>query len=63
MRGPPWLWNPGQTSPEFQNMGVSDTPQKGLMSFKIKKKSNDFLGLSVGDGSENFIDTEGNSDS
>ena len=32
--GPPWLWNPGQTSPEVQNRGISGPTkkQKGLMS-------------------------------
>ena len=29
-RDPPWLWNPGQTSPEVQNRGIS-APRKGLM--------------------------------
>ena len=33
---PPWLWNPGQMSPEVQNKTrVSVAPQKGLVSSKI----------------------------
>ena len=35
---PPWLWNPGQTSLEFQNRGVSGSPKR-LISSKIKIKS------------------------
>ena len=34
---PPWLWNPGQTSPEVQNW-VSVAPQKGHVSSKNLKK-------------------------
>ena len=34
---PPWLWNPGQTSPEVQT-GVSVAPQKGHVSSKKFKK-------------------------
>ena len=33
VRDPYWLWNPGQTSPDVQNRGISD-PTKGLMSSK-----------------------------
>ena len=33
VRDPPWLWNPGETSPEVQNRGISG-PQKGLLSSK-----------------------------
>ena len=32
-RDPPWLWNPGQTSPELENRGVSG-PIKGILSSK-----------------------------
>ena len=42
---PPWLWNPGQTSPQVQNRGISG-PRKGLMSsknFKKKKKIKTFF--------------------
>ena len=35
-RNPPWLWNPGQTSPEVQNRGISG-PSK---NFKKKNYKN-----------------------
>ena len=35
-RDPPWLRNPGQTSPEVQNRGISG-PIKVLVSFQNKK--------------------------
>ena len=40
---PPWLWNPGQTSPEVKT-GVSVAPWKGHVSYKIflKNDINDF---------------------
>ena len=37
-RDPPWLWNPGEMSPEVQNK-VSVAPPKALMSSKLKKKN------------------------
>ena len=37
-RDPPWLWNPGQTSPEVQNKGISgSTPQKIVMRHQLRK--------------------------
>ena len=33
-RDPPWLWNPGQTSPEVQNRGISG-PMKRTYVLKI----------------------------
>ena len=42
-RDPPWLWNPGQTSPEVQNIAISvptkrtDVLQNFLKKKKIKK--------------------------
>ena len=35
---PPWLWNPGQTSPDVQNR-VSVAPQKALMSYNFFSKN------------------------
>ena len=37
-RNPPWLWNPGQTSPEVQNRGISGPTKKDLCPTKILKK-------------------------
>ena len=39
---PPWLWNPGQTSPEVQNRGISSPTKRTcvLQKFFKKKKYN-----------------------
>ena len=39
-RDPHWLWNPGQTSPEVQNRGISGPTKRayGLQKFFEKKK-------------------------
>ena len=36
-RDPPWLWNPGQKSPEVQNRGISG-PTKNLKKTKNKRR-------------------------
>ena len=36
---PPWLWNPGQMSPEVQNRGISG-PTKRTCVLKTKQKKN-----------------------
>ena len=38
-RGPTWLWNPGQTSPEVQNSGISDPTNISavLQKFNLEK--------------------------
>ena len=35
---PPWLWNPGQTSPEVQNRGISGPTKRTCVLQKIFKK-------------------------
>ena len=35
---PPWLWNPGQTSPEVQNRGISGPTKRTCVLQKFKKK-------------------------
>ena len=35
---PPWLWNPGQTSPEVQNRGISGPTKRTYVLQKLKKK-------------------------
>ena len=35
---PPWLWNPGQTSPEVQNRGISGPTKRTCTLEKLKKK-------------------------
>ena len=37
-RDPPWLWNPGQTSPEVQNRGISGPHKEDMSSKSFKKK-------------------------
>ena len=37
-RDPPWLWNPGQTSPEVQNRGISDPHKNYLCPQNFFKK-------------------------
>ena len=37
-RDPPWLWNPGETSPEVQNNGISGPTKKTYVLQKLKKK-------------------------
>ena len=34
VRGPPWVWNPGQMSPEVQNRGISETQGRRHQSTK-----------------------------
>ena len=36
-RDPPWLWNPGQTSPEVQNRGISGLTKMADVLQKLKK--------------------------
>ena len=36
-RDPPWIWNPGQTSPEVQNRGISGSTKR--TSSKIEEKT------------------------
>ena len=41
-RDPPWLWNPGQTSPEVQNRGINGPTKRTYVlqkCFKKRKKS------------------------
>ena len=49
---PPLLWNPGQTSPEVQNIGISG-PKKNVCAPKIKKiffyKNKLYFGIIKGD--------------
>ena len=35
---PPWLWNPGQTSPKVQNRGISGPTKRTCVLQKFKKK-------------------------
>ena len=35
---PPWLWNPGQTSPEVQNRGISGPTKRTCVLQNLKKK-------------------------
>ena len=39
-RDPPWLWNPGQTSPEVQNRGINNSKKRTyvLLQFFFLKK-------------------------
>ena len=37
-RDPPWLWNPGETSPEVQNRGISGPTKRTYVLQKFKKK-------------------------
>ena len=37
-RNPPWLWNPGQTSPEVQNRGASGPTKRTYVLQKFKKE-------------------------
>ena len=38
VRNPPWLWNPGQASPEVQNRDISGTTKRTCVLQKIFKK-------------------------
>ena len=41
VKNPPWLWNPVQTSPEFQNKSISGpTIRTDIPQFFLKKKIN-----------------------
>ena len=42
---PPWLWNPGQMSPEVQNRGISSPTKEDLCPPKILKKQLDYTQL------------------
>ena len=48
---PPWLWNPGQTSPEVQNRGISGPTKRTYVLQKFKKKKKEFLCRQFPDGS------------
>ena len=42
VRNPPWLWNPGQTSPEVQNRGISGSTKRTCVlqkNFETKVKN------------------------
>ena len=39
-KDPPWFWNPGQTSPEVQNRGISGPTKRTYVLQKLKKKKN-----------------------
>ena len=45
-RNPPWLWNPGQTSPEVRNRGISGPTKRTRVLQKFKKKEKKFNILS-----------------
>ena len=38
VRHPPWLWNPGETSPEVQKRGISGPMKRTNVLLKFKKK-------------------------
>ena len=38
VRDPPWLWNPGQRSPEVQNSGISNSTKRTFVVQKHFKK-------------------------
>ena len=38
LRNPPWLWNPGQISPEVQNRGISGPTKRTYVLQNLKKK-------------------------
>ena len=40
VRHPPWLWNPGETSPEVQNRGISGPTKRIYVLQKLKKNLN-----------------------
>ena len=42
---PPWLWNPGQMSPEVQNNGISGPPKKLCLPKQFRKKRSHCLSL------------------
>ena len=42
-RDPPWLWNPGQTSPEVQNRGISGPAKRALCPPKHVKKERNII--------------------
>ena len=44
-RDPPWLLNPGQTSPKVQNSGYQWPHEKGFMSSKNVKHNKPYLNL------------------
>ena len=39
VRDPPWLWNPGETSPEVKNRGISGPTKRTYVLQKFLKKS------------------------
>ena len=45
-RHPPWLWNPGQTSSQVQNMGIN-SPTKGVMSSKNEARKSSCMNARV----------------
>ena len=47
-RDPPGLWNPGQTSPEVQNRGISDPTKKTyVLQNLFKKISNVYMSVNI----------------
>ena len=55
-RDPPWLWNPGETSPEVQTE-VSVAPRKALMSSKNFKKKKKRAKNPLSDNSLHWLNT------